>query len=326
MADAARASGRPRGVWAVGLMYQGLSLGWTFGMTVARPLVATLLPNSHWLQSPATEPFARPTTIFDPLVYLRRLHQDFGWLTVLIYVALALLIFRMVVGLARITHLRMENELAGEEALSLRTAWHAGRGEARGALGLWTQILLMMFLAALIFLGSTQFVVSMLTLGDHHPLRILLVGLSVGLVGIYGFVLSVLFQLALHSLAQNRRGVGSALLHAWRILRSDPAAAGRATVVDAVLFLTVLALQLGALLVVGAFEPLLDMARLAWVSKALTVGAVIMVLGLEAFAGCTRCAFWATAYRRLGGMSTAPSAVDLGRLQLEPDEGATTQP
>jgi hypothetical protein len=37
LARAARQGGRPGTIWIVGLFYQGLSLGWTFGFTVARP-------------------------------------------------------------------------------------------------------------------------------------------------------------------------------------------------------------------------------------------------------------------------------------------------
>jgi hypothetical protein len=237
-------------------MYQGLSLGWSFGVTVARPLLATALPESHWLELNSGGPVSWATAIFDPLEHLRELVHDFGWPMAFLFLPLALLLFRLVLGLARLAH--DEPPVPAR----LRTAWREGRGEAGSALGLWTQVLLMMFLAALIFLGSTQLFSGLLRLGEHHPLRILLFGLSLGLVGIYGFVLSVLFQLALHSLAQNRRGVGSALLHAWRILRADPFAAGRATIVDAVLYVTVLGLQLAALFVVfGVFHPLLEMAR-----------------------------------------------------------------
>ena len=61
-----------------------------------------------------------------------------------------------------------------------------------------------------------------------------------GLLLAYAIVLMVLNQLALHSLAHNRRGVASALTHAWRLIRSSPWSALRATVVDFVLFVSIL--------------------------------------------------------------------------------------
>ena len=55
----------------------------------------------------------------------------------------------------------------------------------------------------------------------------------------YAVVLMVVNQLAMHSLAHNRRGVSSALTHAWRIIKASPMSVLRATVVDFVLVVSV---------------------------------------------------------------------------------------
>src|SRR5205814_146529 len=73
-------------------------------------------------------------------------------------------------------------------------------------------------------------------LDAHDPLKLLLVGLALGpivvLFASYLLAISILSQLALQSLAHNRRGVGSALLHGWRIMRHDAWATARAVLVD----------------------------------------------------------------------------------------------
>ena len=108
---------------------------------------------------------------------------------------------------------------------------------------------------------------------------------------VYSFLLSILFQIALHSLVQNRRGVGSSLLHAWRIAKNDPMATARATLVDAVLCLTIIAIHL-----VGSLSLRIEILGIPLI--------VVFVLIVDSFAGCTRCAYWARAYQALGGIST----------------------
>ena len=121
----------------------------------------------------------------------------------------------------------------------------------------------------------------------------LFTGASIALILVYSFLLSVLFQIALHSLVQNRRGVGSALLHAWRIAKNDPLATTRAIMIDSVLYLTVLSFHVLYFMV---FQ--LNTDDMGWPIR-------LPAIAVEAFAGCTRCAYWARAYRALGGLSTA---------------------
>jgi hypothetical protein len=145
--------------------------------------------------------------------------------------------------------------------------WRAGAGLGASALGLWLVLLARLLVVLL--------------------LPVLLVLLA------YALLLQVANQLALHSLAHNRRGVASALAHAWRLMQSAPASVARAALLDGVLVLAVAALVQLANGLFGASVPLL--------SK-------FLLLALLGFAGVTRAGFWARAYRALGGLSTAQPA------------------
>jgi hypothetical protein len=107
---------------------------------------------------------------------------------------------------------------------------------------------------------------------------------------VYAAVLMVLNQLALHSLAHNRRGVSSALTHAWRLVRASPTSAFRATLVDFALAVGVAALSWMLLHVAGSVP------GTGWLEAL----GVLLLLG---FAGVARAGFWGRAYRALGGMS-----------------------
>jgi len=286
MAEAARQAGKPSALWFAGFGYQGLSLGWTFGVTIALPLLIAAAPNAAWLQSAL---FARPTgisSIIDPLTVFR----DGEWP---VFIVLMFVFFRLVTGLARLSPGRAWDEAREDRRTPrLRAAWALGKGVTLSAIGLWTQILMMMFGAALLFIGPVKLLADLGGPEPDNPFTVLFSGASIALILVYSFLLSILFQLALHSLVQNRRGVGSALLHAWRIAKNDPLATVRATLIDSVLYFTVVALLVTYFVVVNLNER---------TSLVLILPAAL----LESFAGCTRCAYWARAYRALGGLSTA---------------------
>ncbi len=308
LARAARQGGRPGTIWIVGLFYQGLSLGWTFGFTVARPIVVAVLPADTLRKLQGFAPPAFVRHYLDPLDLWGQIHGAGDVLRILFLLLVLLIPFRLVAGLARLAPPEIwSSARARRRAPSFVQAWRSGASLTRSALGLWIQVLWMMFLAALFFLGPCHVLLMRLGLPDDSPLRALLYGLTIGLIAVYGFVLAVLFQLALHSLVQNRRGVGSALLHAWRIVRNDPLAAGRATAVDGLLYLVVLTFQGGLLLATGIATNLVELAGMKAAVILVGVPGLLLVLVLEAFAGCTRCAFWAQAYRSLGGISTVGS-------------------
>jgi hypothetical protein len=157
---------------------------------------------------------------------------------------------------------------------------------------MWLMQLAMLFVAMLFLIGPLVMIVRSFELREFS---VVVVGLIVPVLFVllsYAIVLQVLNQLALHSLAHNRRGVASALTHAWRLIRTSPWCAARATVVDLVLFLSVAALHSSLahfFRVTGLAGPL------EW----------LVLLAVAGFAGVTRAAFWARAYRALGGLSAA---------------------
>jgi hypothetical protein len=201
--------------------------------------------------------------------------------------------FRLVAGLARVSPPEAWREACGNRrAPRLRTLWKNGSGMTLSTLGLWLQLVLMVAGALLLILLPAELATRPLVAAHGTPealrwiMAALLIGPIVLFFACYVLAVSVLCQLALHSLAHNRRGVGSALLHGWRIMRHDPWATARAVLVDLVLTLTVLVL----------WWVLSTIVQVDW------LGIVLFVL-LTGFAGVARAGYWARAYRALGGLS-----------------------
>lgn len=294
LAAAASRAGRPGAIWLSGIAYQSVVLGWTFGAVVAGPLLresllALGLRRFHDLVPVKLHPLPG---VVDLLTWVQR--NGVG--AALVSAPIILVAFRLAAGLARLSPANRWDEARGDRRTPrLRLAWRAGKGLTLASVAMWLQFLLMMFGATLVFVGPAQLFLNFVHLDTLHALTAILSGLMVALLLIYSFLLSILFQLALHSLVQNRRGVGSALLHAWRIAKNEPMATVRATAADAVLYFTVFLLELGLFLSLGWLQ------ATAWV-------ATLLGTALIGFAGCTRCAFWASAYQNLGGLSTVDDA------------------
>ncbi|MBK7876442.1 MAG: hypothetical protein IPJ77_11930 [Planctomycetes bacterium] len=235
-------------------------------------------------------------------------------------VLLAMLGPRMTAGLARLG----SPEAWSEETRTRRTprvrdVWRAGKGLAWSTLGLWFLVLLMLAVPSLVVLAPPLYLLEHwgLTPGtgdeDTNALCALVLGPFVAVVLVMGFVLSVLYQLALQSLVHNQRGTASALLHAWRIARNDAWATARAVLVDFLAFLTLLVVQLAAVVVfafslasVCCLAPallLLLFVRKPWVVRTLEILYASMLLLLPGFIGVVRAAYWARVYRSLGGLS-----------------------
>jgi hypothetical protein len=201
--------------------------------------------------------------------------------------------FRLVAGLARVSPPEAWREACdGRSVPRLRTLWKSGAGMTLSTFGLWLQLVVMVAGALLLILLPAELATRPLVASSGTPealrwiLAALLIGPIVLFFACYALALSILCQLALHSLAHNRRGVGSALLHGWRIMRHDRGATARAVLVDLVLTLTVLMLW----------------SVLSWIVHVEWLGVVLFVL-LTGFAGVARSAYWARAYRALGGLS-----------------------
>ncbi len=268
LGDAARQAGAPGLIWIAGAFYPTLTL--LLGNSGDFALVR--VRNGESL-----EPTLNILNLRDPLLGI-----PLATLPLVIFFAP-----RLVVGLARISSPQTWSELTLERRVPrLRDSWRAGKGLTIASFGLWLQLLVMLACAFVILLAPPFFFFRGLGLRGESSFEWVMLGglMSPFLAALmtYGLLLAVLYQLALQSLAQNRRGVASAIHHAWRIARNDPSATLRAVIVDFVLSLTT------------AFITTL---------LALTLVGIPLAVCIAGFAGTTRACYWARTYRVLGGLS-----------------------
>lgn len=269
LGEAARNAGRPGWIWIAGILYPGLNLGL---LTAAPVLLRTEDSVSVKID---TSGFAMP---------LEALGAG-PWFAM--FVVLLPIYSRLTAGLARIAPPDAWARAGGPLGRPrLRQSWRAGRGITSATLGMWILLATLFLTVALAVFTLVARVAS-----AGGGMIAVLVAPPVLLLSLYALAISILHQLALHSLTHNRRGVGSALVHAWSVARHDPWATGRTVALDVVLQLFVFGASLAIWL------PL----------DALGLGALAVLPGyaLQGFAGVTRAGFWARAYRGLGGLSPA---------------------
>jgi hypothetical protein len=297
LADAARRAGRPSVLWLVGVLYPGLNLN----VDLVRGVLA-LVQQASGIELVRADHMGRFVTLFAPGIPGvnlggRGVNEVGLVLGLLPVIGVA---YRLIVGLAKVSdpfYAASEPELVPTgssgvqraRGVRLKRLWAEGKGLALVAFGLWGMLLLLLMSAMLVLIGPVVALVQALDLARYSALFAALLVPVLLLVLAYAAVLMVLNQLALHSLAHNRRGVASALTHAWRLVRASPLGALRATLVDFVLFLSVL---------------LADVVF----ARGLFGGSVLeaaLVFALYGFAGVTRAGFWARTYRALGGLSSA---------------------
>ncbi|HEX6884581.1 MAG TPA: hypothetical protein VF530_14490 [Planctomycetota bacterium] len=297
LAEAARRAGRPSALWLIGIVYPSLNLN----LDLVRGVLA-MAEQFSGIELPLAGEMGGFVRLFVPGLPALGSDGESELGPVLALLPLVLLLCRPIVGLARVSdplyvapgleqpvELRAEgSSVQGAREPGLRRLWQEGRGLAVVAFGLWSTLLLLLFGAMLVLIGPVVAFLKLFGLARFSPLTAGLILPALLLVLAYAAVLMVLNQLALHSLAHNRRGVASALAHAWRLVRASPLGALRATLVDFVLFLSVLFVS--GILAPGALRntPLL-----------------LVVLALNGFAGVTRAGYWARIYRALGGLSSA---------------------
>jgi len=275
---AARQAGRPGWIWIAGLFYPILVIpGFGFEQFVAGP---------EFLFEEAGN-LAHRTKI------------DTGWLVMLLFLPL---LARLWVGLARTCAPSTWAEEGQGGPPPLRAVWRAGNNLTLSTCGLFLQVFLLSVGAIVLlgFLPAAAFVLLVSEVSEVFGLLIVVLFPLVAFLLFYLVLLNLMFQIALHSLAQNRRGAASALMHAWRIARDDPWATARAALVDFVLYLTV---KLIAVIV-----------SLLLIASCIGIPAAVLVVPVLAsgFLGVTRACYWARAYRALGGLSPDDRIPGLG--------------
>ena len=276
-------SGRPGTLWLAGFAYHFLSFGWTFGLILALPFLGSM--GFSFGEQVALQ--------WGSNGLLLTVSSNSG-LGIVLLAPIALAMARAASGMARLAPKdRWDHAYPTQQGPRLRHAWREGKGGAFAATLLWLQVWLMMGLLASILILPLWTVLASFNLHHWSNITAAFMGAAVAITMVYGFLLSILFQLALHSLVRNRRGVGSALLHAWRLVRNDPQAAIRATAMDAVLQLVSNALSSAVYFLNANLHPV----------HLVTILAYTMISGCL---GCVRCLYWSQVYEELGGLTTAP--------------------
>jgi hypothetical protein len=267
LAESARQAGRPCWPWVAGVFYPGLSV--TQVVLDQLAMRGPGLPLPWW-------PVDGPQS-----------HQQ--WLGMLVLLLpLWLLIARLWAGLARIAEPGTWDAARGERpAPGLLQLWRAGRGLTISALGLWLAKL-GLTLGAFALVLAPVYALAEVTGGSQGRNALLLVLAPLWLLLLaYLLVLEVVNQLGLQSLARNRRGTASAVIHAWRLMRAHPWAVVRAISMDMVLQ----AVSLAAILVLAVLSiPTFGLG-------------LVLLLPLLGVVGSIRAAFWARCYGELGGLS-----------------------
>jgi hypothetical protein len=292
-------------LWAVGILYPSLNLNFD----LVRGLLA-LVEKFSGIDLPWAGGMGGFVTLFAPgiprLTLGSRASDEL--VNVLALLPLILIACRLAVGLAKVSDpLHAAHEVAPSPSGSsgaparrrtrLARVWAEGKGLAVVAFGLWGMLLLLLFAAMLVLIGPVVALLKLLGLAQVSALSAGLLLPVLLLVLAYAAVLMVLNQLALHSLAHNRRGVASALTHAWRLVRASPGGALRATLVDFMLFLSMIVIEV--------------VARVLSHPSVMTGFVTLAVLALYGFAGVTRAGYWARTYRALGGLSSTDNVPGL---------------
>ena len=294
-------SARPGAAWLAGLAYPTLTartlIGWQLVQSLFfAALLGELRGGEHdW---GALLPLGPPALELGLRVPVRspvgaQLLPVLGLAIVLLPLMLPL--FRLAVGLAGAAAVSDEpgarTRLGG---LRLALVWRAGEPVMLSSLGLFVLTGAMLAGATLVVIGPVLSLAILLG-GEAWPAwaqYALLTPVFVALT-VYGLVVGVVHQLALHSLARHRLGAASALLHAWRLMRADPWTALRASLADLLLhgLVALSFLAVATLLALAALHPW-------WVA--------LWMAPLRGLTGSARAVYWARCYERLVLVRPAP--------------------
>lgn len=308
LGESVRRAARPSWLWIAGLIAPSVDYFAGIGRTAFTLLdKSTGLDFGRLARSEVEVPAAITPNALGSLIsqlpWPALLEQSGGLLLVALAAfglwLLALPFARLLAGLQAIAPPRAWSALEREYGRArLRDAWRAGQGLATSSFALIFAPQLLLIGALFALLGPLVMLLNLLAVESFGPLIALaLLPLLVALSG-YAVLLVVLCLLALHSLAQNRRGAASALVHAWRLVRNDPWASARAGLADLLLASTVF-----------------------FAHQALLHTPVISELGLVLLTGLTgvaRACYWAKVYSALGGLGPADGLPGSGALGATP--------
>lgn len=250
-----------------GLAFEIMGLAWVFGGALGLLCVSALVPVER-----------RVSTTFESLLPGAAPEGLLIWLVAV--VSTVLFSVRVAAGLARIAS-KGKGQSAGANAVR---AFRLGGRIQVSAFAVWLQIFGMMACATVVLLAPFVLLSSIVQVEVLRPLWVVLDGLGLTFALCYGAALGAVQELAMASLVRHERGTGSAILHAWRLMRNKRLTASRMAVVEMA-------------------------TRVAIVATAWAVGELASVwLGIGqllvfgALVGGLRCQAWALAFPRIGGL------------------------
>jgi hypothetical protein len=307
LGESVRRAARPSWLWIAGLIAPSVEYFAGIGRTAFTLLDKSTGLDFGFAQGKVEVPAAITPNALGSLIsqlpWPALLEQSGGLLLVALAALglwlLALPFARLLAGLQAIAPPRVWSALEREHGRArLRDAWQAGQGLAASGFALIFAPQLLLVGALFALLGPLVMLLNLLAVESFGALIALaLVPLLVA-ISSYAVLLVVLCLLALHSLAQNRRGAASALVHAWRLVRNDPWASARAGLADLLLASTVYFAQQALL-----HTPV--------------IGEIGLVL-LTGLAGVARACYWAKVYSALGGLGPADGLPGSGALVATP--------
>ena len=306
--DAARQVAMPGWVWVAGFLYPSievsLEIGNLYGSVTELGGAAIEFDSEGdhngwtsleglWRELIQTEEieFAAAWILGVPLIFL------------VLILPLLLFLGRLHAGLAACTSPESWQRSGDPNKVpGLRSVWAKGHGMSWSSFGVSVLLGVMRIIAILLVGAPVLFFQEVLTGGSFEDKSALFAVIYIPLAGIlilYFLVLGALHQLALHSLVENRRGMTSALRHAWRLLR-----------VNTPISVSYLLVELSCVLVFSLTVLALGLST-AFFCVLVPFGALI-TLALQGFSGVLRAAFWARAYRNMGGATSKDALGGIG--------------
>lgn len=250
-----------------GIAYEAMGLAWIFGALAALTILSLVVEDKEVMSSALARRFAVPK----------------GTSAIVFFALAAPLILtatRVGAGLARMA---APGAPKGRKPTA-RNAWRSGISVQVSAFGIWLQIFGMMASATFVLIGPLVGLSLLIGPEALGPFSGILSGLALTLTFVYGAELGALQELATASLVRHRRGVGSAVLHAWRLMKSKPSESRRKAAAD---FAARFAVVAGSLAVAGSMGS-------GW--------GLALFVAIAALVGSVRCQAWSLQYPRLGGL------------------------
>lgn len=251
-----------------GLCFEIMGLAWFLGVTLGLAILAMLFDDVSLVSQAVGPLFTIPNFVEDVEVLI-------------IAIPVVLIALRVAAGLGTIA----SDGLGQGRGANAWRAWKLGRRDTIASLGIAVQICGMMTAATLVLLTPLVFFASIVGKDTLGLFGVVLSGLALAFMLVYGAALGALQELSMASLVRHHRGVGSAILHGWRLMRARPRSSRRMAAAEFA----------SRVLVVGVAVGMGRAAGWAW-------GVAMLVL-FGALVGGLRCHAWSMAYPRIGGLA-----------------------